>query len=234
MAWTTIPDADLDGGSPLKTGDVLTNLRDNPEAIFAGTAPYFVKLFMGYTGTPMKGYLRPDGDEGVVLSPMETSEIYVIDETDPAWPIPAHARQIIVEAWGGGGAYGWEFQFNAKAGFAGAYCMKLLDVDHAGGYDTLSVTIGEGGISEGGGDTVVSYKTTTLTAQGGEGNNQNLGFALGTGGDVNIGGGAGPSVRGGGNDPDTGDGIMGSAGAPTMSAATSPGGRGRVVVRVIG
>ncbi len=234
MAWHAIPDTDIDGNSALKTNHVLRYMRDAHEALADGSAPTRFGLYVARTETPVYGYIRPDGDGNCELCPVEAGAFYVIDDTNAAWPIPAGARQITIELWGAGGATGSQSTFDAKCGFAGAYGLKLLDVDHAGGFSTLDIQIGASSDSGGGADTVVTYKGVVYTAQGGEGNGQDLGFATAINTDIIIGGGAGAAVRGGHCDPDTGYGVMGGAGAQSFSPAVNPGGKGRVIVRVLG
>lgn len=238
MAWSAIPDTDIDENSALKTNDVLRKLRDNPEAIHAGTAPTLVDLTSATNAGQPYGLFRPDGLGGVVISPMESSDMYVLDESNPAWRIPDGARQIIVEVWGAGGGNGSDGGkgFNERAGFAGAYALKLLDVDWAGGFTTLAVIIGEGGSVGGfGGSSSVVYKSNVIACEGGPcfvsgGANA----AAASGGDINMGGGYGRAVRGGDVDPDTGNGVCGGAGAAANDAGQYFGGNGRVIVRVIG
>ena len=236
MAWHTIPDSDIDGNSALKTNLVCRYLRDDPEAFHEGTAPTRYNLEACRTEElGFRGYLRPDGLGNLTFNVMEPNEQFIIDASQ-VWTIPDRVRQIIVEVWGGGGATGSDTsQFDTLAGMAGAYAMKLIDVDHAGGFHTLAITIGAGGDPDGGGDSIVVYKTTTITAPGGDGNhNSNNGFQLATGGDINMGGGWLCAVRGGSNDPTTGIGVWGGPGAQPFSAAANAGGPGRVIVTVLG
>lgn len=236
MAWVNIPDADIDENSALKTSVVMQRMRDNPEAIHAGTSPALLGLHGATTVGQPRGYIRPDGAGRCEVCPMEVSDIFVIDEDNPAWPIPLGARQLIIECWGGGGANGAvdALGFNIRAGCAGAYCMRLVDVN---GFTTLAITIGEGGDvgGAGGATRVLGPGPYTMTAGGGTCyNGAPNDWAIASGGDINCASGNGPAVRGGDVDPDTGFGVMGGAGLAVNDSGQYQGGKGRVIVRVVG
>lgn len=232
MVWALIVDADLDGNSPLKTNVVCRALRDNFEFVAAGDASvpigYRIGLEEAYLVNQPAGYIRPDGsaEARCIVAPVEISDLYIFDESVLAWPIPAGVRQFIVEVWGGGsfGSYGLE-------GGCSAYAMKLFDVVGS----TVKITVGEGGASSGGlsgggtsgGDSVVEYGGVVVQAEGGIKDAP----CFATGGDINIDGGGMAPVRAGGGDVDSGDGLMG---APGYGYAVTAGGKGRVVLRVLG
>jgi hypothetical protein len=77
-----------------------------------------------------------------------------------SWQVPAGIKEIMVEAWGGGGGYG-----DYAGGTSGSYARVVQTVT-AG--STISFTIGSGGpYKQAGGNTGVTLPAGTLAALGG-------------------------------------------------------------------
>ena len=115
------------------------------------------------------------------------------------WTKPAGVTKVIVEVQGAGGSGSGHgaSSTQARAGGAGGYAKKLIDVS---GVSTSTITVGTGGTGVGGTSANVGNAggasswndgTTTVTGNGGSGGS-NTSYALGgaggtaTGGDVNI------------------------------------------------
>lgn len=232
MSWAAIPDTDIDANSALKTTTVLKQLRDNWELTAAGDASVplasRIGLQVAYLENQPYGYIKSDGagggaTPGCIVTPVEISSLYIFEEST-TWTIPAGVRQVLVECWGAG-----SWGFTGFEGGCGAYLMKLVDVTPG---TTMSIVVGKGGANSplAGGPSSFSYGTgiTAVNAQA-SGGVMNA-SSTASGGDINIDGGGLLPVRAGGG-TSSGEGIVG---APGSGWNQSPGGDGRVSVRVIG
>ncbi len=134
----------------------------------------------------------------ISLTPARRWTLSVITASNAAWPVPAGAREMILELWGGGGSGGAQIGGTTRGtgGGAGGYALKhykgMMDA-------TLNVTIGAGGAAvtgsgnpgNAGGTTSVSGTNLgAVSATGGGGGaagiNSGGSGGIGSGGDVNI------------------------------------------------
>jgi hypothetical protein len=236
MPYSAIPTSDIDLNSPLKTGVVMTKLRDNPEFVADGSAATKYQFPDAGRATE-RCLLTPDGIGGVAGTPFE-SRAPVVQLFNGSWIVPAGVFQVVLEAWGGGTGNVFSGGIRSQ-GSAGGWCWKLVDVTPG---DTISFTVGAGTAADAAfgavaGDTVVTHipSGTTLTAKGGK-----AGQASGasTGGQFNEPSTAGyallgASWRGGGWDAVGGAQVPGGPGNAIDPSTGSAGAQGAVHITAV-
>ena len=158
-------------------GDLLYYDGTNYVRLVAGTDGYFLKT-QGTGENPV--WAEVTFDRQFLRQSYTTDGSYTFN-------VPSGVTSIVAKVWGGGGAH---YGSGGGDGGAGGYCEKAFTV--SGG--SLSIVVGAGNTFTGaprsgdGGDSTVTYDSTTITASGGGGTNDSDTGIGGTasGGDLNF------------------------------------------------
>jgi len=231
MPYVVVADSDIAVNRSLYP-EILKRIRDNPgiQASRSDVAAPRVVLDQVTLPPDVDGpaLCWADGAGSVLMKAMHSGTPYDLLASNPAWPIPVGAHQLLVECWAGGRNQGIQPH-------AGGYCIGLFDVTAA----TAAIVVG--GQAQ---DSSFTLGVQTMFARTGAW--LNLGGVIqgpgtpGTGGFLNVTGGPYQAARGGGlyspgptsqNYPaPTGS----FPGGPGIDGVTLPAAPGLVRVRVIG